>query len=243
MKKNDLKSGMLIESRRGKIGIVMLNTPEGDAIVGNGTKGENQTWKPLSEFTEDLKDKHDSIYDIVRVYGFLNNSEGASLRMDKRPILFNRDAIEAIKLNDESLKYQTISRENLGKLFNEVCLEWKSRIVNILGGDNQFKTHIKVPESIIINAFKEANITQEQMLLEYFTRPEVFTVDMLQIGEIIKVTDTKYSNGDYVGKHILRTYTNWVCLENPNSTWPSFSRNSITGEKLKSGKTLTIIAK
>ena len=62
MKKSDLKTGMWVEYRSGYKASIMLNTPHGD-IATNG-----KTYIRLDETSEDLTDKHDGIYDIIKVF-------------------------------------------------------------------------------------------------------------------------------------------------------------------------------
>lgn len=84
MKKSELKTGYVVEDRRGHRGIVMLNTPGGDIVGGRSLEDLmskiNSTWYPLDSMKEDLKSKGcDSRYDIVKVYGISCNSEAISL--------------------------------------------------------------------------------------------------------------------------------------------------------------------
>ena len=90
MKRSELKTGMLLEDREGRIGIVMLGTSNGDVVVGDG-KRENRMWKSLKSYRE---------HDIVKVYGFSSNMHGADFNTVGRPLLFDRNSIK-ISLTDE----------------------------------------------------------------------------------------------------------------------------------------------
>jgi hypothetical protein len=62
MKKSDLKTGMWVECRGGYKASIQLNTPFGD-VATNG-----KTYMNLNETSEDLTDKDENIYDIVKVF-------------------------------------------------------------------------------------------------------------------------------------------------------------------------------
>lgn len=84
MKKQDLKTGMIVKTRSGETALVMIDNCYGeDAIVFSG-----KSWTPLEGFSEDLiwhKDDEDRSYcrtvDIVKIYkpalptGFLSRTD------------------------------------------------------------------------------------------------------------------------------------------------------------------------
>jgi hypothetical protein len=106
MKKSDLKTGMLVKTRGGSYGLVMINTASGkDCIVSNG-EGDDKSWFPLTSLEEDLKyskgkysDNSDS--DIVEVWGWSSNMKAASLSTEGRDLLWKRIDNKTISLNDE----------------------------------------------------------------------------------------------------------------------------------------------
>lgn len=100
MKKSELKSGYVIETRSGKRGIVMLGTPNGDAIVSNLESTDVETtWFPLRSVNEDLTDEHDdSGYDIVKVWGYSSNMMAASHKISSRDLIFDKSS-PIVKLN------------------------------------------------------------------------------------------------------------------------------------------------
>jgi hypothetical protein len=102
MKKSELKSGMLVETVAGEIGLVLLNTPGGDIIAGNGGKNP-QTWFPLNNIDEDtLEYKSSPTANIVKVYGYKSNSDAAAISIKDRVLLWEKKAIlEKIKLSKE----------------------------------------------------------------------------------------------------------------------------------------------
>lgn len=90
MKKSDLKTGMLVEAANGNLSLVMLGTPQGDVLVGDG-KTFSRSWCPLSAVNVDLT-RSSSEDDIVRVYSFSNNRDGASFnqKCEDRELLWER---------------------------------------------------------------------------------------------------------------------------------------------------------
>jgi hypothetical protein len=90
MKKSDLKSGMLVITRHGERGLVMLNTPDGDEIVSDCEETE-KCWAPLGLFNEDLTcgDNEDP-GDIVEIWSYPYRHCAASLVFTERVLLWKR---------------------------------------------------------------------------------------------------------------------------------------------------------
>lgn len=57
MKKSDLRTGMLVVTREGKLGIGMLGCDNGDNIVSDSIMNTRTTCCPLICYDEDLKDR------------------------------------------------------------------------------------------------------------------------------------------------------------------------------------------
>jgi len=102
MKKSELKSGMLVETVEGELGLVLLNTPNGDVIAGNG-ESISRTWFPLNMIDEDtLEYKTSPSANIIRVYGYKDNSNSASISIKGRVLLWEKKApLKKIKLSKE----------------------------------------------------------------------------------------------------------------------------------------------
>ena len=62
MKKSDLKTGMLAESRNGRYYLILVI--DGETVFANTTRKTSS-----DAYREDLTNKHDSSFDIMRVYG------------------------------------------------------------------------------------------------------------------------------------------------------------------------------
>lgn len=69
MNKSELKTGMWVEYRDGRIKMVALKTDYGDILCGGGT------WNELSNYDENWNSKTMSILDIIKI--FKPNSLGA----------------------------------------------------------------------------------------------------------------------------------------------------------------------
>jgi hypothetical protein len=100
MTKSDLRSGMMVKTRDGKTAIVMLNTPNGDALVCDDSDEwphnhmrDDHTYNPLDFYNDDLTlfsgrcITNDA--DIVKVYGYPFNCDALSFTT-KRELLWNR---------------------------------------------------------------------------------------------------------------------------------------------------------
>lgn len=103
MKKSDLKTGMLLEFNSGKLGLIMLNTPQGDSLVSDGKGiGEKRTWMPLGELSEDLKLP---IYSaeksfVTKIWSYSTNSNAAEFSTHDRTILYDI-SVKKLKLTEE----------------------------------------------------------------------------------------------------------------------------------------------
>lgn len=92
MKRSELKSGMLIKRMDGKLGVVMLNTPQGDSIVCGMTDDTSiETWFPMDCLAEDLSKHREDCYDISEVWGYSSNSEAFRLITQGRNLLWKHD--------------------------------------------------------------------------------------------------------------------------------------------------------
>lgn len=133
MTKSDLKTGMVIKTREGKFGIVMLNTSNGDIIGGMGSfNGSESTWFPLSGHKEDLTAVYNhKDHDIVSVYSYNNNQMAGSTELTGRKLLWEREdnvvqlteAYEAIinKLKGHVVVgCQIIPFEKVEELYNKI---------------------------------------------------------------------------------------------------------------------------
>lgn len=69
MTKSDLKTGMVVEIRRGKTALVLLDTQNGDVVSGPNL------WGSLKDYNKNFENKYgDKEYDIVKVYQPQNNN-------------------------------------------------------------------------------------------------------------------------------------------------------------------------
>ncbi len=66
MKREDLKTGMVVVLKNGKELVVMLDTPTGDLLVGQ--EFGNIIYKINEYLNEDLTDRKNPDYTIVKVY-------------------------------------------------------------------------------------------------------------------------------------------------------------------------------
>ena len=130
---------------------------------------------------------------------------------------------------------QTISRESLKVIYDQVCTGWMGRI-DIELAKQPFSSIIEVDDEILQEAFRQADSKQKELLLKYFKEPvPQFQAKDLKVGEVMKVTDTC--------KHMLRMHDRLLCIEDLSYSWNEVDTCSILGEKLPSGTKLTITAK
>lgn len=104
MKKSDLKTGHLVETRNGDIALVLLGTDRGDVITGGfdiPTNMPQTTWGPLDAYNDDLLYATNSVFgiipegDIMKVYGLPNTGNRLlhALNKNERELLWDRDAM------------------------------------------------------------------------------------------------------------------------------------------------------
>ena len=87
MKRSELKSGMVVKTRGGDLGIVLLGTSNGDIIGGCGK--DNATWKPLDVMKNNLNGREEC-YDIIEVYDSYSNFLFGSLDLNKLNLIWSR---------------------------------------------------------------------------------------------------------------------------------------------------------
>ena len=101
--KQDLKTGMYVEDRRGKRAIVLLGTENmGDIISG-------ETWSTLRNFNNDLtcvKPYNHSKFDIVKVYLPNNTFEYGNMidKYEKYELIWEREEKSEVKAEIEKIK-------------------------------------------------------------------------------------------------------------------------------------------
>ena len=107
MKKSELKSGMVVENRRGKRGIVFLNSCNGDVIGGGEYSWDEGTWGPLDNFDDDLKSFLGNVaYDIVKVYNPNSNRYfGQISGMSNSDLIWERVDIVELTMEDIAEKF------------------------------------------------------------------------------------------------------------------------------------------
>lgn len=88
MKRSDLRSGMVVVSRDGDKGIVLLGTSKGNLIgaVGNSTSG---LWMTLDWLNEDLEGPSRG-HDIIAVYDGTSNMNYGSTNLDNLRLIWER---------------------------------------------------------------------------------------------------------------------------------------------------------
>lgn len=91
---------MLVINEEGEMGIIMLGTLGGDAIVGSGNPDGDQMWKPLSRINEDLTGNLPTCT-IVKVYSYSSNKFGCSFDLSERILLWERKESIEIKLTSD----------------------------------------------------------------------------------------------------------------------------------------------
>jgi len=107
MNKNDLKTGMVVETCNGRFGLVMRGGFTYDRIVGNGYDLSEQYWSVLDNLPSDLRDGEGE-YSIIRVFGNICNSFGARISDQDRTCLWERPAEEMIEIDGTKWSKSTI---------------------------------------------------------------------------------------------------------------------------------------
>jgi hypothetical protein len=100
MTKADLKTGMLVETKKGEFGIILLGTREGDVIASDGNDGKRH-WGYITNYYDDLSHINSSDDDIVRIYDYCVNMDGVKFSIRNRKLLWERKENEKVKLNDQ----------------------------------------------------------------------------------------------------------------------------------------------
>jgi len=90
MKKSDLDSGMMIEDRGGRRGLVMIFKDGSGSIVSLNGDVSDEMWSPLVNYNEDLTATTKKSCDIMKVYPRLINSVSLSRETFGRDPLWTR---------------------------------------------------------------------------------------------------------------------------------------------------------
>jgi hypothetical protein len=109
-------------------------------------------------------------FDTIRWYG---KEQGCGCIYDECKGGWAEIIPEEIKTTNmpiAQLTQQTISRSNLKAIHGKVCSKWQAVIEDKLK-ENIFDESIFVPNDLLIEAFKEADLDQTKLLLKYFYQP------------------------------------------------------------------------
>ena len=106
MTKKELKTGMVVEYRNGDKRIVLLDTPIGDALIGN------IGWVDLYYYTNDLRNATASGFDIVAVYEPYHKREMRSLCWNEQKCIWRRSEVKEVTLSEIAEKFG-VSVENI----------------------------------------------------------------------------------------------------------------------------------
>ena len=99
MTKKELKTGMVVEYRNGDKRIVLLDTPIGDALIGN------IGWVDLYYYTNDLRNATASGFDIVAVYEPYHKREMRSLCWNEQKCIWRRSEVKEVTLSEIAEKF------------------------------------------------------------------------------------------------------------------------------------------
>jgi hypothetical protein len=109
MKKSDLKTGMWVELRNGRKGMVLLNTNDGDIV------SSTETWFPISDhWKEDFSSSISRNYDteIVKIYQPRNNMGYFNHKVAEMTLVWERE-LEPIEMTLEEACKKL--RDTMGK--------------------------------------------------------------------------------------------------------------------------------
>ena len=129
MKKNELKSGMVVEYRDGKKRLVAI-----DNLIGVDGAGV------LPNYNDDLRHAILSDFDIIKVYNYkLHAPFGELLKDDNLELIWERKEIELTD-NELEIGIKFKKQEKLFELYNRlfnVCKEYKCASIG-LSDDSEF---------------------------------------------------------------------------------------------------------
>ena len=97
MRKSDLKTGMLVEYRNGKIGKVLKDTGAEDVIAGRGTG-----FMPLLSYREDLTtiNRSSADYDIMKVYKYSALGLVGSYDIERYILAYERNEVKGYTIKE-----------------------------------------------------------------------------------------------------------------------------------------------
>lgn len=83
------------------------------------------------------------------------------------------------------MKTQTITKKDLQVLYKAVCNEWQSKINELLDLQ-KFEEEVNVENSLVLEAFKQANASQKGLLQKYFTLPKSIADKIKTLDDVFK---------------------------------------------------------
>lgn len=110
MKKKDLRSGMVVETREGEKGLILLNSPQGDVIGGCGST--LNIWESLKNYNDYLKHDLFSGEDIMKIYTVEDNYNLGNLDIESNLIWERKENNVELTLQEIADKFD-IAVENL----------------------------------------------------------------------------------------------------------------------------------
>jgi len=120
MKKSELKNGMLVEDRKGRVGFIMDGR-----IIANGYN-ETEMWANLTSYNSDLTKTESNLdCDIVKVYGIMDkkiNSCALSLNRINRDLIWERKNLKKIEINIKCESFQGIIKHEINEDVNMTTL-------------------------------------------------------------------------------------------------------------------------
>lgn len=103
-------------------------------------------------------------------------------------------------------QYISVTRENLGGIYNAVCGGWKAKIEELLEKADKFAVNVDVPLTLLKKAYSEANAAQTELLKEIAPLPkEKVTVKVSRWVNIYEESYSIVSATDGIGNMVYKT--------------------------------------
>ena len=171
-----------------------------------------------------MSDHHDGSY----YYGSYNENE---LNNNDFPSHQSINFKTFLEITGMKTSTYTVTREQFLQGHELACSQWQERLTKKFAVQLIKSDTIEVDDDFVqLLRGSASNDTQREFLDKLFVDPNLIQPKDLKIGEAMRVKDTSSS---YNGAVVLRTYDEYVNLNNPLNTWGSIGAPLFKGVRVK----------
>lgn len=173
---------------------------------------------------------------ITRKGNYAQSFHGHGIRQGYTEITFEQFKKYVLKQEDDmETRDRIITAEQAQSIINIACNGWKPKLADRWANSIVLGKEISISEEFYKGMRKACTADQNNHFDNIFGKDEpLLTLADLEIGEMMRLES---------GEIILRTYSNYVNIDNPRNTFATNQGRYHEGTKVESGTEFTIKAK